>query len=39
MQIKQGNILMGSFWPENVRVISVKTIGKKQVKIEAEAVK
>lgn len=35
MQIQQGNILKSSFWPEKVRVISVKTIGENQVKIEA----
>lgn len=35
MQIQQGNTLRGSFWPEKVRVISAKTIGERQVKIEA----
>jgi hypothetical protein len=35
MQIQQGNILKGPFWPENVRVISVKTIGENQIRIEA----
>jgi hypothetical protein len=35
IQIQQGNILRGSFWPEKVRVISAKTIGESQVKIEA----
>jgi hypothetical protein len=34
-QIQQGNILKGSFWPEKVRVISVKSIGDNQVRIEA----
>lgn len=38
MQIQQGNILKGSFWPEKVRVISVKTIGKNQIRIEAVGV-
>jgi len=27
MQIKEGNILKGPFWPEKVKVISVKNIG------------
>jgi len=35
MQIQQGNILKSPFWPEKVKVVSVKTIGKSQVKIEA----
>jgi hypothetical protein len=35
VQIQQGNILKGSFWPEKVRVISVKPIGENQVRIEA----
>ncbi len=35
IQIKPGNILKGSFWPEKVRVISTKTIGQNQIKIEA----
>jgi len=35
MQIQQGSILKGSFWPEKVRVISVKIIGKNQLRIEA----
>lgn len=34
-QIKPDNILRGSFWPEKVRVISVKPIGEGQIKIEA----
>ena len=34
-QIQQGNILKSSFWPEKVRVISAKTIGKNQTRIEA----
>ena len=34
-QIKPDDILRGSFWPEKVRVISVKTIGENQIKIEA----
>ena len=35
MQIQEGNILKGSFWPEKVRVVSVKPIGESQVRIEA----
>ncbi len=35
MQIREGNILKSPFWPEKVRVISVKTIGDSKVKIEA----
>jgi len=35
MQIQQGNILKGPFWPEKVRVSSVKNIGKNQLRIEA----
>ncbi|WP_052322803.1 DEAD/DEAH box helicase family protein [Methanocella conradii] len=34
VQIQQGNILKSSFWPEKVRVISVKNIGER-IKIEA----
>ena len=34
-QIQPDNILRGPFWPEKVRVISAKTIGKNQIKIEA----
>ena len=34
-QIKPDDILRGSFWPEKVRVISVKSIGENQIKIEA----
>jgi len=34
-QIKPDDILRGSFWPEKVRVISVKPIGDSQIKIEA----
>jgi hypothetical protein len=37
-QIQQDKILKGSFWPENVRVISVKTIGENQIRIEAVGV-
>ncbi|MFQ6095395.1 MAG: helicase-related protein [Candidatus Bathyarchaeia archaeon] len=35
MEIKNGDILKGPFWPEKVKVISVKPIGKGQLKIEA----
>jgi superfamily II DNA or RNA helicase len=35
MQIQPGNILKGSFFPEKVRVISVKPIGENQARIEA----
>ncbi len=35
MEIKQGDILQGAFWPEKVRVISAKTIGQNQMHIEA----
>jgi hypothetical protein len=35
MQIQENNILKSSFWPEKVRVISAKTIGKSQIRIEA----
>lgn len=35
MRIQQGNILKNSFWPEKVRVISVKPIGENQIRIEA----
>ncbi len=38
MDIQPGNILKGSFWPENVRVISVKAIGENQIRIEAVGV-
>ncbi|MGH7799462.1 MAG: helicase-related protein [Thermodesulfobacteriota bacterium] len=34
-KIKPENILRGSFWPEKVKVISVKSIGENQIKIEA----
>ena len=34
-QMQQGSILKGSFWPEKVRVISAKSIGKDQLRIEA----
>lgn len=34
-QIRPGNILRGSFWPEKIRVISIKPIGENQTKIEA----
>lgn len=34
-QIKPDDILRGSFWPEKVRVVSVKSIGENQIKIEA----
>lgn len=39
IQIQPGNILRSSFWPEKVRVISVKTIGKNQIRIEAVGLK
>lgn len=35
MQIQGGNILKSSFWPEEVRVLSAKIIGKSQIKVEA----
>ncbi|MEW5902073.1 MAG: hypothetical protein AB1715_11470, partial [Acidobacteriota bacterium] len=35
IQIHAGCMLKGPFWPERVRVISVKTIGENQTKIEA----
>ncbi len=35
MQIQQGSILKSPFWPEKVRVISAKTIGKSQIRIES----
>src|SRR6056297_1802457 len=35
MEIKQGDILKSSFWPENVRVISSKALGPEQIRIEA----
>jgi superfamily II DNA or RNA helicase len=35
IQIQKDSILKGSFWPEMVKVISVKSIGKNQLKIEA----
>ncbi|MEM3431623.1 MAG: helicase-related protein, partial [Candidatus Micrarchaeia archaeon] len=35
MQIEQSNILKGPFWPERVKIISTKTIGKNQIYIEA----
>lgn len=35
MQIQEGNILRSSFWPEKVRVVSVKPIGESQVRGEA----
>lgn len=34
-QIQLGNVLKGPFWPEKVRVISAKTIGISQIRIEA----
>jgi superfamily II DNA or RNA helicase len=38
MQIKPDSILQSPFWPEKVRVISVKPIGDSQIKIEAVGV-
>lgn len=35
IQIQPDSILQGPFWPEKVRVISVKPIGRNQLKIEA----
>ncbi|MFN3384896.1 MAG: DEAD/DEAH box helicase, partial [Archaeoglobaceae archaeon] len=35
MQIQRGSILKGPFWPEKVRVISVKKIGNDKIGIEA----
>jgi len=35
MQIEEGNILKSPFWPEEVRVITTKTIGDSQLKVEA----
>lgn len=35
MQIQEGNILKGPFWPEKVRVLSTKAIGQSQIRIEA----
>ena len=35
MQIQEGNILKSPFWPEKVRVISAKTLGESQIKVEA----
>ncbi|MBI4641339.1 MAG: hypothetical protein HY731_11625 [Candidatus Tectomicrobia bacterium] len=37
-KIQPGNVLRGSFWPEKVRVILVKSIGESQIKIEAVGV-
>jgi superfamily II DNA or RNA helicase len=34
-EISEGSILKGPFWPERVRVLSAKTIGKHQLRIEA----
>lgn len=34
-QIQPDNILRGPFWPEAVRVISIKSIGENQIRIEA----
>lgn len=34
-QVKPGNILRGPFWPEKVRVVSVKLVGESQIRIEA----
>jgi len=39
MQFNQNDILESPFWPERVRVISVKDIGKNQIKIEAVGLK
>lgn len=38
MQSQQGDILKSPFWPEKVKVISIKTIGENQIKIEAVGV-
>ncbi|MFQ6129128.1 MAG: DEAD/DEAH box helicase, partial [Thermoplasmata archaeon] len=38
MVMKPGDILEGPFWPEKVKVISAKSIGKNQVRIEAVGV-
>jgi SNF2 family DNA or RNA helicase len=37
-EISEGSILKGPFWPERVRVLSAKTIGKHQLRIEAVGV-
>lgn len=34
-EIQPDNVLKGPFWPEKVRVISAKSIGKSQIRIEA----
>lgn len=39
MNIHPDNILEGPFWPEAVRVISVKVLGENQVRIEAVGIK
>jgi len=38
-QILPGNTLKGPFWPEDVRVISVKALGENQIRIEAVGLK
>jgi hypothetical protein len=38
MEIKPDSILQSPFWPEKVRVISVKPIGDNQIRIEAVGV-
>ncbi|MHA2063530.1 MAG: hypothetical protein ACXABY_04020 [Candidatus Thorarchaeota archaeon] len=38
VQIQEGNILKGPFWPERVKVVSTKPIGEKQIRIEAVGV-
>ncbi|HOJ31265.1 MAG TPA: helicase-related protein [bacterium] len=35
IKIESDNVLKGPFWPEKIRVISVKPIGSNQIKIEA----
>lgn len=37
-QIKPDNILQGPFWPEKVRVLSVRHLNDNQIKIEAVGV-
>jgi superfamily II DNA or RNA helicase len=37
-QIKTGNILKGPFWPEKVRILSVRNLNNNQIKIEAVGV-
>jgi len=38
-QIQPGNIIKGAFWPETVRVISAKSIGRNRMRIEAVGLK